>query len=163
MERQWRHEYPGAEFIRRDLGLYPLPPVWPDADAGRTTPEEARTRGQREATALAGELVDELLASDAYLFAVPMYNFGVPQQVKHWFDMIISDSRAVDVYRPLLPGRPAVLVEARGGGYAPGTPREGWDHLTPYLRDLARRQLDEALATATEHEISVARRLREAA
>ena len=23
---------------------------------------------------------------------------------------------------------------ARGGGYGPGTPREGWDHATPYLR-----------------------------
>ena len=22
----------------------------------------------------------------------------------------------------------------RGGGYGPGTPKEGWDHATPYLR-----------------------------
>ncbi|WP_243741195.1 hypothetical protein [Streptomyces sp. 8K308] len=26
-----------------------------------------------------------------------------------------------------------MLVTALGGGYGPGTPREGWDHSTPYL------------------------------
>ncbi len=25
---------------------------------------------------------------------------------------------------------------ARGGGYGPGTPRAGWDHATPYLRQI---------------------------
>lgn len=133
VEREWSREHPDAEFVRRDLGLRPLPPVWPDANAGRLTPEHARTGEQREATALAAGLVDELLASDAYVFAVPMYNFGVPQQVKHWFDLIITDSRAIDVTRQLLQGRPAVLVEACGGGYGPGSPREGGDHATPYL------------------------------
>lgn len=134
VEREWSRGYPGAEFIRRDLGLHPLPSVWPDAMTSRMTPEDARTDHERKATALAEELVDELLTSDAYIFAVPMYNFSVPQQVKHWFDMIISDSRAADINHQLLSGRPAVLVEARGGGYGPGTPREGWDHVTPYLK-----------------------------
>jgi FMN-dependent NADH-azoreductase len=27
-----------------------------------------------------------------------------------------------------------VLVNARGGSYQPGTPRDGWDHAEPYLR-----------------------------
>jgi hypothetical protein len=27
-----------------------------------------------------------------------------------------------------------VVVSARGGGYGPGTPREGWDHREPWLR-----------------------------
>jgi len=26
-----------------------------------------------------------------------------------------------------------VLLVTRGGGYGPGTPKEGWDHATPYL------------------------------
>src|SRR5690606_38609380 len=26
------------------------------------------------------------------------------------------------------------IVVSRGGGYGPGTPREGWDHDTPYVR-----------------------------
>ena len=31
-------------------------------------------------------------------------------------------------------GTPAVLVTVRGGSYAAGTPREGWDHATPWMR-----------------------------
>jgi FMN-dependent NADH-azoreductase len=134
VEQEWRRRHPDADVVHRDLGREPLPPVWPEALAGAMAPDEARTDGQRRATAIAAELVDELLAADALLLAVPLYNFGIPQQVKHWIDLIITDPRARDVAVPLLPGRPALLVAARGGGYGPGTPRAGWDHGTPYLR-----------------------------
>lgn len=134
VEQEWCRRCPETEVVRRDLGREPLPPVWPDALAGAMAPDGSRTDAQRRATALAAELVDELVAADALLFAVPLYNFGIPQQVKHWIDLVITDPRAFDVDRPLLPGRPAVLVAARGGGYGPGTPRAGWDHGTPYLR-----------------------------
>ena len=33
-----------------------------------------------------------------------------------------------------LAGKPAVLVTVRGGGYSAGTPREGWDHATGWMR-----------------------------
>jgi FMN-dependent NADH-azoreductase len=33
----------------------------------------------------------------------------------------------------LLGGRDLVVLAARGGGYAPGTPREGWDHAEQWL------------------------------
>lgn len=135
VEQEWRREHPGAEWIRRDVGLDPLPPVWPKAvSALMSPPEHVRTVGELEATALARKLVDELLDADAYLFAAPIYNWGIPQQVKQWIDLVMTDLRAAQPDGPLLAGRPAVLVEARGGGYAPGTPREGWDHSTPYLR-----------------------------
>jgi FMN-dependent NADH-azoreductase len=134
VEQEWRRRHPDAEVVHRDLGREPLPPVWTDALAGAMTPDGSRTDDQRRAAALAAKLVDELLAADALLFAVPLYNFGLPQQVKHWIDLVITDPRGFDVDRPLLPGRPAVLVAARGGGYGPGTPRAGWDHGTPYLR-----------------------------
>jgi FMN-dependent NADH-azoreductase len=35
--------------------------------------------------------------------------------------------------RPLQ-GKPAILTLSRGGGYGPGSPKEGWDYATPYLR-----------------------------
>ncbi len=34
----------------------------------------------------------------------------------------------------LLAGTPTVLATVRGGAYGAGTPREGWDHSTGYLR-----------------------------
>ena len=30
--------------------------------------------------------------------------------------------------------KPVVLITTRGGSYAPGTPKEGWDHNVEYLR-----------------------------
>lgn len=134
VEQEWRSSHPGADFVHRDLGTAPLPALWPDAMAGQMTPDEARSDPQRAAAALAAELVEELLASDAFIFAVPMYNLGVPSQVKHWFDLIITDPRAADYTHELLSGRPGVLVVARGGAYAPGSGREDWDFATPYMR-----------------------------
>ncbi len=83
---------------------------------------------------LAAQLVDELVAADALAFAVPLYNFGVSQHFKTWVDLVIADPRmAAGVPSPIA-GRPAVLVAARGGSYAAGTPREGWDHATGWMQ-----------------------------
>ena len=35
---------------------------------------------------------------------------------------------------PVLAGKPAVLATVHGGYYAAGTPREGWDHATSWMR-----------------------------
>jgi FMN-dependent NADH-azoreductase len=151
VEEQWLYHYPRATVIRRDVGREPLPSVWPAAvEVMMSGPDQNRTPDQAAAVRLAAELVDELLDADAFLFAVPIYNWGVPQQVKHWIDMVIADPRAASTNEQFLAGRPAVLVEARGGGYAPGTPREGWDHVTPYLTHILRDLwgLDLAIARA---------------
>jgi FMN-dependent NADH-azoreductase len=151
VEEQWQYHYPRATVVRRDIGREPLPPLWPAAvDVLMSGPDHERTPEQVAATRLAAELVDELIDADAFLFAIPIYNWGVPQHVKHWIDMVITDPRAASTNEHFLAGRPAVLVEARGGGYAPGTPREGWDHVTPYLTHILRDLwgLDLAIARA---------------
>jgi len=53
-----------------------------------------------------------------------------------------KDGRIVAI-GTLLEGKPAVLVTVRGGSYA-GTPREGWDHATGWMRRLLEevRRLD---------------------
>ncbi|HWF34906.1 MAG TPA: NAD(P)H-dependent oxidoreductase, partial [Solirubrobacteraceae bacterium] len=97
--------------------------------------EEERSPEQREAVALASSLADELVAADALLFAVPLYNFGVSQHFKTWVDLVNTDPRiGVTDGKPVIAGRPAVLATVRGGAYGPGTPREGWDHATGWMR-----------------------------
>jgi FMN-dependent NADH-azoreductase len=126
---------PGASVVRRDLGREPLPsPVWADALSGFHIPASERTAGQREALALASELGDELAQADAFIFAIPMYNFGVPPHVKAWIDVLITDPRFSPRSTNPIAGKPAYLVIARGGTYGPGTPREGWDHATAWLK-----------------------------
>ena len=76
-------------------------------------------------------LIDELLRSDLIVLGVPMYNFGVPTQVKAWLDNLIRVGRTFgfdlargDIpYWPLLAdqGRRVVLLSSRGDyGYDAG-------------------------------------------
>src|SRR5262245_55513788 len=134
VQSAWMAEHPGRSVLRRDVGAAPLPTTaWPAAVSSAWTPAEHRTPEQREAVDLAATLADELLAAEAYLFAIPLYNWGVAQTAKVWYDLVVIDPRFKPGLQPLV-GRPAVLVTARGGGYGPGTPREGWDHATPWMR-----------------------------
>jgi FMN-dependent NADH-azoreductase len=48
--------------------------------------------------------------------------------------MVISDPRMAAGAAPVLAGKPAVLVTVHGGNYRPGSPREGWDHATGWMR-----------------------------
>ena len=135
VEQAWRAEHPQAQVRRRDIGRDPLPATaWTRAVGAGPVPPQEHTPEQAEAVGLAATLADEVLGADAYLFAVPLYNFGVPQHLKVWWDVLWTDPRwRASGERPLA-GRPGVLVVARGGGYGPGTPRDGWDHATPWLR-----------------------------
>jgi FMN-dependent NADH-azoreductase len=123
---------PGETVVHRHLGEDPLPAdAWATAVGAGWTPVEQRTPEQAAAAALAVEVADELRAADAAVLALPLYNWGVSQHVKTWIDLAIAGGPLGD---PYLAGKPVVLVVTRGGSYAPGTPKEGWDHAIGYLR-----------------------------
>ena len=135
VENEWRTAHPSDGIVRRHVGTDPLPStIWAAAATAAYTPVDKRTAEQVDAVALAAQLTDELVAADALLFAVPLYNFGVSQHFKTWVDTVITDPRMAAGAAPALAGRPAVLVTVRGGAYGAGTPREGWDHATPWMR-----------------------------
>lgn len=123
---------PDETVVRRHLGEDPLPAdAWATAVGAGWTPAEQRTPEQAAAVALAVEVADELRDADAAVLALPLYNWGVSQHVKAWIDLAIAGGTPGD---PYLEGKPAVLIVTRGGGYGPGTPKEGWDHAIGYLR-----------------------------
>jgi FMN-dependent NADH-azoreductase len=69
------------------------------------------------------------------LLGLPLYNFGPPSTVKAWVDHIVAAGLSIDAAtgEGLLGGKDFVAIETRGGGYGPGTPREGWDHAQTWL------------------------------
>jgi FMN-dependent NADH-azoreductase len=135
VEQEWRNAHPGEPVVRRHVGVDTIPATaWATAVFAGRVPEKSRTEEQQSALALAASLTDELIAADALLLAVPLYNFGVSQHFKTWVDMVIADPRMAAGTQPILAGKPAVLVTVRGGNYRPGTPREGWDHATGWMR-----------------------------
>ena len=153
IEAEWTAGHPGSLVVRRDLGSNPLPAdAWALATTAGFAPEEQRTPAQREALALATTLAAELEDAEAVLLAVPLYNYGVSQHFKAWVDLVIAGAGAAT---PVLKGKPTVLVTVRGGGYGPGTPREGWDHSTPYMRRVL-ADMWEADLTIIERELTLA-------
>ncbi|GLW94092.1 FMN-dependent NADH-azoreductase [Actinokineospora globicatena] len=129
----WVAANPSGTVVRRDLAAEGLPgTAWTDAVAGVSTPVEQRTPAQTAAIDLATALADEVSAADSLVIATSLYNFGISQHLKTWIDLVITDPRFAPGQQPLA-GKQVALVIARGGGYAPGTPRAGWDHATPWL------------------------------
>lgn len=134
-ESHWLDTAPDARVVHREVGTTPLPSdAWAHALGAGAIPDDDRTPEQRDAAALAATLVDELAEADAYLFAVPLYNFGVSQHLKTYVDLVIADARMSPAVPPVTAGRPGLLVTVQGGNYAAGTPKEGWDHATGWLR-----------------------------
>ncbi|UXN24413.1 NAD(P)H-dependent oxidoreductase [Curtobacterium flaccumfaciens] len=135
VETEWSAVHAGSEVTRRHVGTDPVPAdSWADAVAASATPDSERTAGQAAAVALAAQLTDELAGADALLFAVPLYNFGVSQHFKSYVDLVLTDPRMAPGAVPATVGKPAVLVTVQGGNYSVGTPREGWDHATAWMR-----------------------------
>ena len=122
-----------VELVRRDLskGIAHIDEPWIEANF---TPEEERTRDQREALSGSDELVDELQDADVIVIATPMYNFGIPAALKAWIDMIARARKTfrytADGPEGLLKGKKAYVVIATGGAPVDSPV----DFATPYLR-----------------------------
>jgi FMN-dependent NADH-azoreductase len=113
--------------VERDLAAGPVPHL----DGARVgaffaKPEE-RSAEQKAVIAYSDALINELRRADVIVIGLPMYNFGVPSQLKAWFDHI---ARAGETFKytekgavGLLTGKKAYVFAARGGVYA-GTPND---------------------------------------
>jgi FMN-dependent NADH-azoreductase len=98
------------------------------------TPASQRTPEQAARVALDDALIEQVQAADVVVLGVPMYNFGVPAQLKNWIDAV---SRAGVTFRytekgpeGLLKGKKVYVALARGGLYR-NTPA---DTQVPYLK-----------------------------
>jgi FMN-dependent NADH-azoreductase len=134
VEAEWRSARPDDRVVNREIGVHPISSdAWASAVSTLGVAAEDLSAAQLDAVELATALADEMSDADAYLFAVPLYNFGVSQHFKTWTDLVITDPRMASVEPPVA-GRPAILATVHGGAYGAGTPREGWDHATPWMR-----------------------------
>jgi FMN-dependent NADH-azoreductase len=128
--------HPGGTVTYRDLAIHPVPHFDAVTGLARMIRQEDRSRAQQLSYALSVELVEEIKQADTVLLGLPLYNFGPPSTVKAWVDHLIAlgHSIAADGSGGLLGDTEFIVLHARGGGYAAGTPREGWDHAEPWLQ-----------------------------
>ncbi len=129
-------QHPGASVELRDFATHPHPVLDEPALTALFTPSEQRTPEQAARVALDDALIAQVQSVDAIVIGVPMYNFGVPVQLKTWIDAI---ARAGVTFRytengpeGLLKGKKIYLALARGGLYR-GTPA---DSQVPYLKSV---------------------------
>ena len=135
----WREANSDGSVIHRDVGQNPVPVVNENWIAAAFSDPASHDEAQRVAIGISNELVDELLASDDLVIGAPMYNFSVNAALKAWIDQIVRVGRTVEYpsFTGLLIGKRATIVTTRGGtGMEPGGPREQYDALVPYMRQI---------------------------
>ncbi|TDL83955.1 FMN-dependent NADH-azoreductase [Palleronia sediminis] len=109
---------PDAVTVTRDLaaGIRPVDGQWLGAVY---TPTEARTESQQATAAYADALLDEVKAADVLVIALPVYNFGLPAQLKAWIDQLARKGQTFRYTEAgpegLLPGKRAIVAYASDG------------------------------------------------
>lgn len=141
---QWQTTHRAGRVLHRDVGQNPPSPVDDAWVASAFASPESRNASMREALTLSEELLNEIEAADAIVLGVPMYNFGIPAQLKAYFDQIIRvnrsfsfNPRAEQPYQPLLADKPTtVIVSAGDGSLLPGEEMAHLNFLEPHLVNL---------------------------
>lgn len=111
-----------ADVTELDFGANPLP--YYDLNAATGTRGEPQNDVQKAALDLSNKLIGEVKESDVLVFAVPMYNLGIPAQLKTYIDYL---NRAGVTFRytangpeGLITGKKAIVILAHGGIYKDG-------------------------------------------
>jgi FMN-dependent NADH-azoreductase len=135
----FQQSHPGTKIVKRDVAASdPVPHLSGERFGAFIAKPDERTATQHAVVAYSDNLIDELRQADVIVLGLPMYNFGVPSQLKAYFDHIArvgitfkyTDKGPVG----LLTGKKAYVFAARGGLHA-GTPL---DTQTSYVRDFLR-------------------------
>jgi FMN-dependent NADH-azoreductase len=139
------------------LTLSALPSAHPRSALAGALDAEGQAR--REAS---DRVLEEFVAADTVVIGAPMYNFGVPSQLKAWIDRLAvpgtTFSYGENGPKGLMGGKRVVVALARGGFYGPETAMVSAEHAESYLRAVfgflgitPEFVLVEGLATGDQH------------
>ena len=149
---------PALEITYRDLAITPVPHQSP-------TILFAKMKALYEAGALAGHIVetvaaavqggakvdastqaefaetnvvlDEFVAADIVVLGAPMYNFGIPSQLKAWIDCLASPGKTFKYtatgVQGLAGAKKLIIASSRGGFYTASSPMAFMDHQETFL------------------------------
>jgi FMN-dependent NADH-azoreductase len=131
--------HPKATIVMRDVAAAePVPHLTAERFGAFIAKPENRSAAQQAVVTYSDTLINELRQADVIVLGLPMYNFGVPSQLKAYFDHIarIGETFEYTEKGPVgkLTGKKVYVFAARGGVYE-GTPM---DTQTSYVRDFLR-------------------------
>ena len=121
---RWQRDVRGLEVTYRDLAANPLPHLSGGALA-QADADEAAT---------AAAVMDEFLSADVIVVGAPMYNFGIPSQLKAWIDRVAVAGKTfrytADGPQGLAGGKQVIMAATYGGKHPV---ESGRNFVEPYL------------------------------
>lgn len=133
--QSWTQQHSATKVVKRDFAVDPVPHLSAENFQAFLTPVAERTAEQQLAVDYSQGLIDELKQADVIVVGLPMYNFGVPSQLKAWFDHIaragVTFNYSENGPVGLVENKKVYVLAARGGLYK-GTPK---DTQTQYVKD----------------------------
>lgn len=137
--KQLQQQHPEAQLIYRDLVAQPINHLDAEILMAGNTEEDQRTERQQSELATTETLLSEVFAADLLVIGTPLYNFGIPTQLKAWVDRIAQAGRTFRYTEQgpegLLTGKRAIIASARGGIYSEGA-AAAMEHQESYIKTL---------------------------
>ncbi len=156
-----REAIPGLAVTYRDLAANPVPHQSPALqfakmkamyDAGALSGDMAEmvaaavNGGARvepmaaDELAATGTALDEFLSANIVVLGAPMYNFGIPSQLKAWIDCLAVAGKTFRYtatgVEGLTGGKRVIIASSRGGFYSASSPMAALDHQESHLKGL---------------------------
>lgn len=139
----YRKNHPNSEIETLDLWQNALPPFDADIiDAKYAIMHgQSQTEAQRKSWRVIEQTIADFKKADRYLFSLPMWNFGIPYQLSHYFALIVQPTYTfsfspAEGYKGLVTGKPATLICSRGGAYGPGSGGAALDFQQTYMETI---------------------------
>lgn len=134
-----REQYVDLEIDYLDVTVDTPPHVTEAFAVATYTAADQRTDAMKATLASSDALCKRLLAADAFVFAMPMYNWSMPSAFKAFIDSVTRTNLTYvfsdDGYTVGQLGRQKVLfITSRGADLRPGSPYSSMDALTPALK-----------------------------
>jgi len=134
----WVAAHPGTEVQYLDLVAQAPGHFTMDAMAPRTGQTNGLSDAQQRENAVSEQLVGQFLAADVVVVGAPLYNFGIPSQLKAWIDRIAQPGRTFRYTATgpegLAKGKTVIVASARGGVYSTSDIGQSMEHQESYLQ-----------------------------
>ena len=133
---KWQTSLPDSQVQLRDLAAKPIAHLDAERFAAFMAEPQSRSPEQQVIVDESDQLIEELQAADVIVLGLPLYNFGIPSQLKAYFDHVarngVTFRYTAQGPQGLLENKKVYVFAARGGLYA-GTPL---DTQTDYVRHM---------------------------
>ncbi|WNQ10904.1 FMN-dependent NADH-azoreductase [Paenibacillus aurantius] len=138
---EYREANPGDEVIHLDLYRTDIPQIDADVFSGwgklaSGTDYAELTDNEKAKVRRLGELVDQYVAADKYVFVTPMWNFSFPPVMKAYVDAVCVAGKSFKYTENgpvgLLTDKKALHIQASGGIYSEG-PMQAFEFGHSYL------------------------------